>query len=194
MFIYKSFSDHNFTIVQPRDKAVEKQIWKYPGISQHLQHCSEPFNEENFEPLHVMQDKKKRRLGYNMRMREAFEIRCHDTGPGKGLNEDNGAYLKTDIWDPVLKALQWCSWYVVGWGGGAHPSWVLFCPILGFSLLYPLCVSVLSLFLILLPLMMTYRVMSKILVKKKLCVFIYSTWHSILHIENKLVLIQFHND
>ena len=124
-----------------------------------------------------------------MRMREAFEIRCHDTGPGKGLNEDNGAYLKTDIWDPVLKALQWCSWYVVGWGGGAHPSWVLFCPILGFSLLYPLCVSVLSLFLILLPLMMTYRVMSKILVKKKLCVFIYSTWHSILHIENKLVLI-----
>ena len=31
--------------------------------------------------------------------------------------------------------------------------------------------------------------MSKILVKKKLCVFIYSTWHSILHIENKLVLI-----
>ena len=52
-----------------------------------------------------MQDKKKGRLGYNLRMREAFEIRCHDSGPGKGLNEDNGAYLKTDIWDPVLKSL-----------------------------------------------------------------------------------------
>ena len=48
---------------------------------------------------------KKGRLGYNLRMREAFEIRRHDSGPGKGLNEDNGAYLKTDIWDPVLKTL-----------------------------------------------------------------------------------------
>ena len=86
-------------------KAVEKEHWRYSGISQHLHHCSEPYNEENFEPLHIMQDKKKRRLGYNLRMREAFEIRRHDTGPGKGLNEDNGAYLKTDIWDPVLKSL-----------------------------------------------------------------------------------------
>ena len=42
---------------------------------------------------------------YNLRMREAFEIRRYDSGPGKGLNEDNGAYLKTDIWDPVLKNL-----------------------------------------------------------------------------------------
>ena len=52
-----------------------------------------------------MQDKKKGRLTYNLRMREAFEIRRHESGPGKGLNEDNGAFLKTDIWDPVLKAL-----------------------------------------------------------------------------------------
>ena len=52
-----------------------------------------------------MQDKKRRWLAYNMRMREAFEIRSHDSGPGRGLNEDNGAYLKTDIWDPVLRSL-----------------------------------------------------------------------------------------
>ena len=49
--------------------------------------------------------KKKGLLTYNLRMREAFEIRRHDSGPGKGLNEDNGAYLKTDMWDPILKAL-----------------------------------------------------------------------------------------
>ena len=52
-----------------------------------------------------MQDKKKGRLAYNLRMREAFEIRRHNSGPGKGLNEDNGAYLKTDMWDPILKSM-----------------------------------------------------------------------------------------
>ena len=79
-------------------------LWKHFGISQHHQHCTHPFNEDNFEVLHTMQDKKKRRLTYNLRMREAFEICRHDSGPGKGLNEDNGAYLKTDIWDPVLRS------------------------------------------------------------------------------------------
>ena len=52
------------------------------------------------------QKKKKTKERKSKKEVEAFEIRCHDTGPGKGLNEDNGAYLKTDIWDPVLKALQ----------------------------------------------------------------------------------------
>ena len=42
---------------------------------------------------------------YTFCLREAFEIRRHNCGPGKGLNEDNGAYLKTDIWDPVLNTL-----------------------------------------------------------------------------------------
>ena len=55
-----------------------------------------------------MQDKKKGRLAYNLKVKEAFEIRRHDCGPGRGLNEDNGAYLKTDIWDPVLNTLD--SW------------------------------------------------------------------------------------
>ena len=82
-----------------------RKDWKYSGISQHLQHCQEGFNWENFDVILTMQDKKKNRLDYNLRMREAFEIRRLDSGPGKGLNEDNGAYLKTDMWDPVLKSL-----------------------------------------------------------------------------------------
>ena len=44
-----------------------------------------------------MHDKKKGSLTYNLRMREAFEIRRHDSDPGKGLNEDNGAYLKINL-------------------------------------------------------------------------------------------------
>ena len=49
--------------------------------------------------------KNKRQLGYDMRMREALEIRRHKCGPGQGLNEDMGAYVKTDIWDTVLNAM-----------------------------------------------------------------------------------------
>ena len=52
-----------------------------------------------------MQGKNKRRLGYDMRIREALEIRRHNNGPGKGLNEDMGAYVKTDIWDIVLGSM-----------------------------------------------------------------------------------------
>ena len=83
-------------------KAIEKQQWHHSGISQHYQHCNHHFNKDNFESIKTMQDKKKRRLTYNLKIREAMEIRRHKSGPGKGLNEDMGAYVKSDIWDPVL--------------------------------------------------------------------------------------------
>ena len=86
-------------------RADNRGDWRHSGITQHLRHCPENFSQENFEVVHTMQDKKVGRLGFNLRMREAFEIRRHDSGPGKGLNEDNGAYLKTDMWDPILKSL-----------------------------------------------------------------------------------------
>ena len=75
------------------------------GITQHHEHCTQLINMDNFKPVHNMQGKKKRKLGYDLRIREAMEIRHYDCGPGKGLNEDTGAYIKTDIWDPVLRAL-----------------------------------------------------------------------------------------
>ena len=49
-----------------------------------------------------MQGKQKRRLAYDIKIREALAIRQHNSGPGKGLNEDMGSYIRTDIWDPVL--------------------------------------------------------------------------------------------
>ena len=87
------------------ERDVNKGHWQKSGITQHHQHCHKNFSLENFEVIHTMQDKKKGRLDYNLRMREAFEIRRHESGPGKGLNVDNGAYLKTDMWDPILKSL-----------------------------------------------------------------------------------------
>ena len=85
--------------------AVTKEQWQHSGISQHYQHCQHSFDTKNFSPIHNMQGKNKRQLGYNMRIREALEIRHHNSGPGNGLNEDMGAYIKTDIWDPVLNSL-----------------------------------------------------------------------------------------
>ena len=85
--------------------AVTKEQWQHSGITQHFQHCQHNFDTNNFTAIHNMQGKNKRQLGYNMRIREALEIRHHNSGPGNGLNEDMGAYIKTDIWDPVLNSL-----------------------------------------------------------------------------------------
>ena len=85
-------------------RAVNKEQWHHSGVTQHHQHCDH-FNTENFSILHNMQGKNKRGLGYNMRIREALEIRRHKSGPGSGLNEDMDAYVKTDIWDTVLNSM-----------------------------------------------------------------------------------------
>ena len=66
-----------------------------------------------------MQGKQKRSLAYNLKIREALEIRRHHSGPGKGLNEDMGAYVRTDIWDPVLNTIN--SGQGANRGRGANP-------------------------------------------------------------------------
>ena len=51
-----------------------------------------------------------------MRIREALEIRHHNSGPGRGLNEEMGVYVKMDIWDSVLNTGK------MSWVRGANPS------------------------------------------------------------------------
>ena len=85
--------------------AIDKEKWSHSGISQHYQQCTHTPNKENFSVIHNMQGKNKKYLSYDMRIREALEIRRHNCGPGKGLNEDMGAYVKTDMWDPVLQSI-----------------------------------------------------------------------------------------
>ena len=52
-----------------------------------------------------MQEKNKHQLDYNIKIREAMEIRRHNSRPRKGLNEDMGAYIRTNMWDPVLNKI-----------------------------------------------------------------------------------------
>ena len=49
-----------------------------------------------------MTNKNKRKLAYDLKIREALEIRRHNCGPGKGLTEDFGAYVRTTQCNPVF--------------------------------------------------------------------------------------------
>ena len=49
-----------------------------------------------------MTNKNKKRLTYDLKVREALEIRRNNCGPGAGLNEDYGAYVRTTQWNPVF--------------------------------------------------------------------------------------------
>ncbi len=87
------------------ERATHKEQWHHSGLTQHLEHCPHSFNKENFTPVNNIQGKHRRQLAYDLKIREALEIRRHNAGPGKGLNEDMGAYVKTDMWDPVLSSI-----------------------------------------------------------------------------------------
>ena len=81
--------------------ATEKGNWSHSGICQHKENCHSNVNWEP-EVIVNMSNKNKRKLTYNLKVREALEIRCHNCGPGKGLNEDFGAYVRTTQWNPVF--------------------------------------------------------------------------------------------
>ena len=48
----------------------------------------------------------KNRMKYDLRVKEALFIRRYDCGPFKGMNEDNGSYVKTTQWDPVFAGMK----------------------------------------------------------------------------------------
>ena len=106
--------------------AINNETWSHSGITQHHQNFPQHFDKENFKIVTKMQGKKKRRLAYDIKIREALEFRHHSSGPGKGLNEDIGAYIRTDIWDPVLNHIgnNWSKLWVLP-GEGATLHWVL---------------------------------------------------------------------
>ena len=76
--------------------------WQHSGISRHKEHCKEEVDWTKPKVIKTMQDKNKKKLTYNLKIREALEIRARNCGPGRGLNEDFGAYVKTHIWNPVF--------------------------------------------------------------------------------------------
>ena len=85
-------------------RAAQTGNWHHSGIAQHKETCKE---ELDWEPkvLVNVTNKNKKQLTYNLKVREALEIRRHNSGPGHGLNEDYGAYVKTTAWNPVFNEM-----------------------------------------------------------------------------------------
>ena len=54
-----------------------------------------------------MAGKNKKKINYDLKVGEALEIKKANCGPGRGLNEDWGAYVKTDAWNPVFNTMDW---------------------------------------------------------------------------------------
>ena len=86
-------------------RAIEKEQWSHSGITQHHQNCEEPFDSSNFDVIKTMSGKNKKKLNYDLKVWEAMEIKKANCGPGRGLNEDWGAYVKTDAWNPVFNTM-----------------------------------------------------------------------------------------
>ena len=85
--------------------AAEKGNWQHSGMSQHKEQCDQPVDWENPVVLKTMSGKSKKKLAYDLKVREASEIRRQNCGPGHGLNEDFGAYVKSTQWNAVFHAM-----------------------------------------------------------------------------------------
>ena len=46
-----------------------------------------------------------KKLDYDQKEWEALKIKKENCGPGKGMNEDWGSYVKTDAWNPVFNTM-----------------------------------------------------------------------------------------
>ena len=87
------------------ERAANSGNWSHSGICQHKQTSTK---QTNWTPTVVTNktNKNKKKLIYDLKVREALEIRRHNSGPGSGLNEDFGAYVKTAMWDPVFHKMR----------------------------------------------------------------------------------------
>ena len=80
-------------------------IWMNAELGLTVQSCTK---QTNWTPTVVTNrtNKNKKKLIYDLKVREALEIRHHNSGPGSGVNEVFGAYVKTTIWDPVFHKMR----------------------------------------------------------------------------------------
>ena len=85
-------------------KAVEKEQWSHSGLSQHKKECNVTMDWKP-EVLSRPAIKNPQQLKHHLRVEEALWIRRLNCGPGKGLNEDYGSYVRTDAWQPIFNTM-----------------------------------------------------------------------------------------
>ena len=82
--------------------AANRGNWSHSGISAHKEFCKEEIDWTTPKVIATKTNKNKKRLNYELKVREALEICRRGCGPGQGLNKDFGAYVKTTMWNPVF--------------------------------------------------------------------------------------------
>ena len=85
---------------------IRRGEWAKSGLAAHKENCNAPIDWENVEILSHVHTKSKRQLPIRLDIMESLNIKLHNTGPGKGFNEDEGHRVFTKQWDPLLAELR----------------------------------------------------------------------------------------
>ena len=111
---------------------IRRGEWDKSGIAAHKENC--PNGNVNFDNPTILAKfnaRSKRQADLKLDYMESSMIKLHQTGPGKGFNEDEGRRVYTKQWDPLLIQLRkkmgigapvWLSASLLGERGGGINS------------------------------------------------------------------------
>ena len=90
------------TRAKQHQKSIQDKKWESSGISQHAKDCDMGYDWDNIRELKLEERK------FDRKVREALEIQRWETAPHNdhGLNQDDGQYVVTNFWRPMLSYLQ----------------------------------------------------------------------------------------
>ena len=90
------------TRIQQHEKTIRDEKWDSSGVSFHAKTCKEGFDWDNVSTLKI-EDRR-----FDRKVREALEIQFRETSPRNelGLNQDDGQYVTTTFWKPMLSYLR----------------------------------------------------------------------------------------
>ena len=78
---------------------VTKGQWEKSGAALHQRDCGSGY--DGIQTIKIERNK------FNRLVRESLEIQYHQSGPNEGnINQDDGKYVKTKFWVPMLRDLQ----------------------------------------------------------------------------------------
>ena len=90
------------TRIKQHERTIKDKKWDSSGVSFHAKTCKEGFDWENTSTLKI-EDRR-----FDRKVREALEIQFRETSPRNehGLNQDDGQYVTTTFWKPMLSYLR----------------------------------------------------------------------------------------
>ena len=86
------------TRMAQHQKSISDEKWDTTGVSDHARYCKVGFD---WTETKLLKTENKR---FERKVREALEIQLQQTSPhtDQGLNQDDGQYVTTNFWKPML--------------------------------------------------------------------------------------------